>query len=46
MAQPTKGKEREVERERQAKEGDEGRRVVRGRWAPPPTEGEGLREGQ
>ena len=41
-----KGKEREVEREGYSKEEEEGHRVVRGRWAPPPVEGKGPREGQ
>ena len=44
LARPTKEKEGEVERERQAKEREEGHRVVRGRWAPPPMEGKGPRE--
>ena len=46
LAQPTKGKEREVERERLGKEEEEGHRVVRGRWAPQPIEEKGRREGQ
>ena len=47
-AQPTKGKGREVERERWAKEREEGQGGggLRGRWAPPPAEGNGPREGQ
>ena len=35
----TKGKEREVERERLGMEEEEGHKAVRGRWAPPPLEG-------
>ena len=27
-------------------QGEEGHKVVRGRWAPPPTEGKGSTEGQ
>ena len=46
LAQPPEGKERGVERERQAKEGEAGHRAVRGRWATRPTEEEGPREGQ
>ena len=41
LAQPPKGKETEVERERWAQEGEGGHRAVRGRWAPPRAEGEG-----
>ena len=44
--QPPKGKERGVEREGEAEEGEEGHRAVRGRWAPPPMEGKGPRDGQ
>ena len=42
----TKGKEREVEREKLGKEEEEGHRVVGGRWAPRPMEGKGPMEGQ
>ena len=46
MEGKVKGKEREVEREGKGREEEEGHRVVRGRWAPPPMEGKGPREGQ
>ena len=46
MAQPPEGREGEVERERQAQAGEEGHWAVRGRWASPPAEGKGPREGQ
>ena len=40
-------RERRVMREvRIAKDGEGGHKEVRGRWAVPPTEGEGSREGQ
>ena len=35
-----------VEREGWGKEEEEGHMVARGRWAPPPMEGKGAREGQ
>ena len=41
-----KEKEREVEREEEGKEEEKGHRVVGGRWAPPPIEGKGPREGR
>ena len=48
LAQPTKAKakERKVQREGLGKEEEGGHEVVRGRWAPPPMEGKGPREGQ
>ena len=46
LAQPTKGKEKELERERYGKEEQEGHKVVRGQWAPLHMEGKGPREGQ
>ena len=38
--------ERDVEREGQDRVEEEGHRVARGRWAPPPMEAKGPREGQ
>ena len=46
MEGKAKGKEREVDWDGQGKEEEEGYKVVRGQWAPPPMEGMGPREGQ